>query len=110
MIRQIVARHFPGVPVSDPVVESPHDQAGERVHRTIDINGKPENVNDQLFWAGLPGVVGLPGTVAPAGMTDDGLPVGVQIIGADLLDRTTIAFAGLLEREFRAFMPPPGYQ
>ena len=26
-----------------------------------------------------------------------------------LEDRTTIAFAGLLEREFGGFTPPPGY-
>jgi hypothetical protein len=36
-----------------------------------------------------------------------GLPIGVQIFGPSLGDRTTIAFAELLEREFGGFMPPP---
>ena len=36
------------------------------------------------------------------------LPPGVQIIGPLLEDRTPIAFAGLLEREFGGFVPPPG--
>jgi Asp-tRNA(Asn)/Glu-tRNA(Gln) amidotransferase A subunit family amidase len=36
-----------------------------------------------------------------------GLPIGVQIIGSYLGDRTTIAFAGLLEREFGGFVRPP---
>jgi amidase len=31
----------------------------------------------------------------------------VQIIGRYLEDRTTIAFAGLIEREFGGFTPPP---
>jgi amidase len=37
------------------------------------------------------------------------LPIGVQIVGARLEDRTTIAFAQLVEREFGGFVPPPGY-
>ena len=31
----------------------PHDQKGERLDRVITVNGKPENTNDQLFWAGI---------------------------------------------------------
>jgi amidase len=42
----------------------------------------------------------LPATSAPIGKTRAGLPIGVQIIGPHLADRTTIAFAGLLEREY----------
>jgi amidase len=33
--------------------------------------------------------------------------IGVQIIGGDLEDLTTIAFAGMIEREFGGFAPPP---
>ncbi len=43
----------------------PHDQKGERLDRVITVNGKPENTNDQLFWAGISGVVHLPSTVTP---------------------------------------------
>ena len=35
--------------------------------------------------------------------------VGIQIMGPYLEDRTPIAFAGLLEREFGGFVKPPGY-
>jgi amidase len=35
------------------------------------------------------------------------LPIGVQILGGYLEDRTTIAFAGMIEREFGGFTPPP---
>jgi amidase len=43
----------------------------------------------------------------PIGRTDSGLPIGMQIIGGFLEDRTTITFAGLIEREFGGFTPPP---
>ena len=44
----------------------------------------------------------------PIGHSDNGLPIGVQIIGGFLEDRTTIAFAGLVEGQFGGFTPPPG--
>jgi amidase len=50
---------------------------------------------------------GLPATTAPIGRTETGLPIGVQIIGGYLNDRTTIAFASMIESEFGGFTPPP---
>jgi len=88
----------------------PHDQVGDRADRTIPINNGNEPTVDQLFWAGLPGVVYLPATAAPAGLTRSGLPVGVQIIGPYLNDLKTIEFAKLIEREIGGFVPPTGYE
>jgi amidase len=88
----------------------PHDHAGERHERMITVNGKRVPCVDQLFWAGYGGMAYLPATVAPAGLTPAGLPVGVQIIGPQYGDRTCIEFARLLEREFQAFVPPPDYR
>ena len=88
----------------------PHDQQGERYERTIRVNGKDVPTTDQLFWAGYPGEVYLPATVAPIGFTPAGLPVGVQIVGPQYADRTTIDFARHLEREYQPFVPPPGYE
>ena len=88
----------------------PHDHAGERHERMITVNGKRVPCVDQLFWAGYGGMAYLPATVAPAGFTPAGLPVGVQIIGPQYGDRTCIEFARLLEREFQAFVPPPDYR
>jgi amidase len=39
----------------------------------------------------------------PIAHTDGGLPIGVQIVGGYLEDLTTIAFAGLIERELGGF-------
>lgn len=87
----------------------PHDHAGERYERTILVNGKKVPTTDQLFWAGYSCVTYLPSTVAPIGFSKEGLPVGVQIIGPQFGDRTTIAFAQMLEREYQDFVAPGGY-
>ena len=55
-------------------------------------------------------VAGLPVTVAPIGLTADGLPIGVQIMGAPFDDRTTTGFAGLIEGEFGGFRPPTKFR
>ena len=87
----------------------PHDQQGERHERTLTVNGRRVPVTDHLFWVGYTGASYLPSTAAPCGFTPAGLPVGVQIVGPQYGDLSCLAFARLLEREFQAFVPPPGY-
>ena len=88
----------------------PHDHKDPRHERTIVVNNKQVPVVDQIFWAGYSCVTYLPASAAPIGLTADGLPVGVQIVGPQYGDYTTIAFAKLLEQEYRSFVPPPAYQ
>ena len=52
----------------------------------------------------------LPSTIAPAGFTREGLPIGVQIVGPQYGDFATIAAAQFLEREFQPFVAPKGYE
>jgi amidase len=87
----------------------PHDQKGERHERTLMVNGTRVPVTDHLFWAGYTGAFLLPATAAPCGFTSAGLPVGVQIVAPQYGDLTCLTFARLLEREFQAFVPPPGF-
>jgi amidase len=87
----------------------PHDQKTIRHERTIVVNNKKLPVVDQIFWAGYASITLLPATAAPVGETKDGLPIGVQIIGPQYGDYSTIAFAKLLEKEYRSFVPPPAY-
>jgi amidase len=86
-----------------------HDHSLPRHERRITVNGQALRAVDQLFWASMATLAYLPATVAPIGLGRSGLPVGVQIIGAQYDDRTTIEFARRLEREFQAFTPPPAY-
>jgi len=87
-------------------VAFPHNDAepGKRVNV---IDGRDTPYFDQIAWPGVALVANLPATAAPIGFTKGGLPIGAQIIGPYLEDRTTIGFAGLLEREFGGFRPPP---
>jgi amidase len=89
-----------------PTPAFPHDHT-PMATRELDIDGQKRSYFYQLAWAAPATLNGLPATTAPIGRTDSGLPIGVQIIGGFLDDRTTIAFAGMVEREFGSFTPPP---
>lgn len=90
-------------------VAFPHDDEPDNNKRVLSINGQSTPYFGQLAWPGVALLPNLPATAVPIGQTAGGLPVGVQVIGPYLEDRTTIAFAGLLEREFGGFKAPPGY-
>ncbi len=86
-----------------------HDHNPDRDRRLVAVNGRQVPYGDQRFWAGVPSLSYLPATAAPVGLTAAGLPVGVQIIGAEGEDSTTIEFARLLAAEIGGFTPPPGF-
>jgi amidase len=87
----------------------PHSMPGERWERMITVNGKSQPATTQMWWAGLAGMCYLPGTAAPIGLSPEGLPLSVQIVGPQYGDLSTIHFARLIEREYYAFTPPPAY-
>ncbi len=87
-----------------------HDQTSDENARVIDVDGTPYPYLDQLVYASLATAPGLPVSVVPIERSDTGLPIGVQIIGPYLEDRTTLRFAELMEREWGGFAPPPGYE
>jgi amidase len=87
----------------------PHQQQNERWERMISVNGQPQPSTTQLFWAGYSGMAYLPSTVVPTGLTPEGLPCGVQIIGPQYGDMLCLQMAKMLEKEFAAFQPPPGF-
>jgi amidase len=96
-------------PVS-PTVAFPHDHKGTIMTRTLKINGKEKPMLNNMTWTRVAIVSGLPATVAPVGLSDSGLPVGIQIIGAMFEDRTTIDFAKGLSELIGGFVVPPGYK
>jgi amidase len=77
--------------------------------RTLQINGKAVPYSRLQVYPGLASLSGQPATAFPWGRTRQGLPIGLQVIGPYLEDRTPIAFAALLARAFGGFVPPPGY-
>jgi amidase len=90
-----------------PTPAYPQDHSEPQEQRRINIDGKDYPYPDQLAWPGIATLPGLPATAIPLGLTSAGLPVGVQIVGPWLEDRTPLKFAELIEREFGGFVPPP---
>ncbi|MFP4158522.1 MAG: amidase [Desulfobacterales bacterium] len=86
-----------------PAVEHDHQYLYDRM---INVNGGKREYMDLMGWAGLVGVACLPSTVVPAGFTKHGLPVGMQIVGPYLEDRTTIQAAKLFSEILGGFTPP----
>jgi amidase len=95
-----------------PIMPTPafaHDRSGDPDTRRLLVDGTEMPYADQLVWAGIATAPGLPATAIPIGLSPEGLPIGVQIIGPWLEDRTPLALAALIEREFGGFTPPPGF-
>jgi amidase len=90
-----------------PTPAYPHDHSEDQETRRINIDGKDYVYPDQLAWPGIATLPGLPATAIPVGFSPDGLPIGVQIVGPWLEDRTPLKLAELIEREFGGFVPPP---
>lgn len=84
----------------------PLNEQGAPWQRTLDVNGRAQPLTTQLFWAGHSGLCGLPSSVAPAGRTAQGLPVGVQIVAPLYHDLRSIHVARLLEAAGYTFVPP----
>jgi amidase len=89
------------------VVAFPHDQKPDQEQRTIEIDGDTHPYLSLIVWSTVATPPGLPATVMPLARSKAGLPIGVQIIGPLLEDRTPLAFAALLEREYGGFAKPP---
>lgn len=91
-----------------PTTAFAHDH-GDYLGRRIQVDNASFDYMQQLFWAGQITVAHLPSTVFPTGPAKDGLPIGLQAVGAEFNDYITIDFARLLAREIGGFTPPPGY-
>nr|CAD7458493.1 unnamed protein product [Timema tahoe] len=57
-------------------------------------------------YTGIVNILGLPATHCPLGLGTDGLPIGIQVIGALNQDRHTLAVAVELEKAFGGWVSP----
>ena len=93
-----------------PVMPTPagrHDHSLPQEARRLNIDGRNHDYRDQLAWPGFATLPGLPATAMPIGFSPEKLPIGVQIVGPWLEDRTPLKLAELIEREFGGFIAPP---
>ena len=77
--------------------------------RALTVDGLSQPYFQQIFWAGLTTVSYLPSTVFPTGPSKEGLPIGLQAVGAEYNDHICIEFARLVADEWGGFVAPPGY-
>ncbi len=95
-----------------PTVAHPHDHSGSgpghiaQYDRRLIVDGEPVPYLHGLQWAGLITVVDLPATAVPTGRFVDGMPVGLQVVGPWLEDRTPIRFAQLVEQALGSLKLP----
>jgi amidase len=87
-----------------------HDHQGDVTTRMIDTPDGKRPYLQLMPWVVTASLTGCPATIAPVGLTQAGLPVGIQILGPFWEDATSIEFAVLLDREIGGFQAPPGYQ
>lgn len=86
----------------------PHTDA-PMPERMLDVNGKAVSYALQFVYPALANLSGQPATAFPVGFSRTGLPIGLQVIGPYLEDRTPIRFAALVAQEWGGFRRPPGY-
>lgn len=111
-LRALMADFFVGVDaLLMPVAMVPaiaHDHSEPFPERVIRVDGADRPYTDLMAWVALATLTHLPATVVPVGHTKSGLPVGIQIVGPYLEDRTTLAVGRLIEKLLGGFVPPPG--
>lgn len=93
-------------PVS-PVVAIPHDHDPDMVGRRIRVNGQEREYWDQVCWIAAASACQLPAVSVPVGLTESGLPVGLQIVAPYLEDLTAIDLARRIAEVIGGFVPPP---
>jgi amidase len=64
--------------------------------RGVVVDGVERDHLDLFGWIGPAGTGMLPAIVVPVGVDDDGLPIGVQIVGPYLHDATTLQVGRLI--------------
>lgn len=87
-----------------------HDHEPQLSQRELLINNEKRPYFEQVFWAGLTGVSYLPSTVFPTGLDNQGLPIGVQVVGREMGDLATIEFARQVHSEMGGFVPASDYK
>ncbi|HXW88312.1 MAG TPA: amidase family protein [Streptosporangiaceae bacterium] len=94
-----------------PTTAFPHDTDRPIAARVIDVDGVAVPHFAAAAWCCAIGVMLLPVVTLPTGLSQDGLPVGVQVIGPFLSDLRLLRIAELLDAAAGGgFRPPPAIE
>jgi amidase len=95
-----------------PVMPCPaiaHDHSEPMASRMASVGGEQRPYWDLTTWMAPAGACYLPVTVIPVGRLKNGLPIGIQIVGAYLHDHTTLDLAEHLLPLVGGCPRPPGF-
>ncbi len=95
-----------------PVMPCPaiaHDHSEPQASRTALVGGEQMPYWNLTTWMAPAGACYLPATVVPVGRLTNGLPVGIQIVGPYLEDRTTLDLAKHLQSRLGKCPRPSGF-
>ena len=94
-----------------PQAAFPHNLSLPSVERELVVEGRHYPYWDHVIWSGaLANFAYLPATARPITFTSAGLPMGIQIVGPYLEDRTPIHAAELMDDLFGGFVRPPRFE
>ena len=89
-----------------PILLSPVSSAPAFLHG--DGNYRPgTGYLDTMRFSQWLNLTGFPGASVPLGLSNEGLPIGVQIIGRPFEDELVLAVAEALEASRGKWQPPP---
>ncbi|MBM4258911.1 MAG: amidase [Deltaproteobacteria bacterium] len=86
-----------------------HDQSEPQAGRTVIVAGEARPYWDMVSWMAPAGACYLPATVVPVGQLKNGLPIGIQIVGPYLHDRSTLHVAKELLKLVGGCPRPEGF-
>lgn len=74
----------------------------------VEVNGNMVSLETAMARNISPGsTAGIPGLVLPAGLTTNGLPVGIELDGPEGTDRSVLALGQAIEQAIGRLPPPP---
>ena len=89
-----------------------HDRAGGYVigGEMVVMKQRGEAIDPLIGWCMtyLINFIGYPAATVPAGLADNGLPVGMQIVAPRFEEPTILALASLIHRQSGVGRPPGG--
>jgi Asp-tRNA(Asn)/Glu-tRNA(Gln) amidotransferase A subunit family amidase len=75
--------------------------------REWQVEGKTVKYLDAWSYCEWFNLLGFPAAVVPMGYSEEGLPIGVQIVGLPWQEEVVLAVAARLERERGVWQAPP---
>ena len=94
---------YPSAPISAPLI----NVGGDTRDAEVELNGRRVNLAQTLFRnTRVTGALGVPGLSLPAGLTRQGLPVGLELDGLDGADAPLLAVGMQVERLLGPLPPP----